>query len=194
MARFMRFYGFRRIAASVIGGILMWLAVKILGSTPPAYWHEWPQNASLALSNLVGGSLAVAFFAWIVLLVKPLLKHPSILSFLSYFAIGTTAISGIGGVWQCLVGGFYLLNGEEGCIKPILGEWMRVVGWPLLIGSAPILLLEIYEQATVSPSLRRWLFSGKGHAATWARPAEMRGMAKPMTTSPNSSSGFSEEY
>lgn len=194
MARIMRFYGFQRIAASLLGGTLMWLAVKIFGSTPPEFWSEWPPKASLSLSNLVSGSLAVAFCGWVFLLLKPLLTKVDWVGHGCRLAMGITLFGGVGGLWQCLVGGFYLLTGENGCTAPVLSEWMRVVGWPLLIGFIPVLMLELYELAKVNPHLRRWLFSGKGHAATWIRTPELKGMSKPLSKSTTGAAGHMEEY
>lgn len=190
MRRILRFYGFQRIVATMIGGGLMWLAVRLLGSTPPAYWEEWPPQASLALSNLVAGSLGAAFCGWVYMLVRPLLSRPGALGILSRCGFGLTLLSGIGGVWQCLVGGYYLQLGEPGCVQPIFEEWLRVVGWPLLVGLAPLLLLEAYQQIEVNPHLRRWLRSGRGHAASWIRTPELRRFVKPFR---KTSAGITEE-
>lgn len=185
-------YGFRRIFFSSIGVIAMWIAVQILGSTPPAFWSEWPPRASLALSNLVAGSLAIAFCGWVFFLLKPIMSRGNFIGYVSRFAFGFTLFGGIGGLWQCLVGGFYLLTGEQGCVSPVLGEWMRVVGWPLLIGILPILLLEIFEHLKINPQLRRWFVSGEGHAATWIRPVEIKQFSKPLSRSPKTGSGHIE--
>lgn len=194
MATFLRFYGFQRIVAALVGGSLMWLAVKILGSTPPEFWEEWPPKASLALSNLVAGSLGAAFCGWVYLTLKPLLSRENGVGLVSRIVFGLTLFSGIGGLWQCLVGCTYLFNGEKGCIAPVLNEWMRVVGWPLLVGLSPIGLLELYQWAITNSQLRRWLFSGKGHAATWIHPGELNRMSKPLAGKANSEAGYTEEY
>jgi hypothetical protein len=194
MRRLLRFYGFQRIVASLIGGGLMWLAVQILGSTPPEYWNEWPPRASLSLSNLVSGSLAAAFCGWAYLVLKPLLSRENWAGRISRIIFGCILLSGIGGFWQCVVGGFYLATGEAGCTAPVFAEWRRVVGWPLLIGMIPILLLELYQHICVNPHLRRWLFSGKGHAATWIRPVELKRMARPLAGSTNGNAGHMEDY
>jgi hypothetical protein len=194
MATLLRFYGFQRIAASLLGGLLMWLAVKVLGSTPPEFWEEWPPKASLALSNLVAGSLGLAFCGWVYLILKPVLSLENIIGLISRIAFRLTMFSGIGGLWQCLVGCSYLARGEEGCALPVLLEWMRVVGWPLLVGLLPVGFLEAYHWANENPHLRRWLFSGKGHAATWIRPGELSRVAKPLGGVPNTNEGFTEEY
>lgn len=194
MRGLLRFYGFQRIAASLVGGALMWLSVQVFGSTPPEYWHEWPPRASIALSSLVAGSLSAAFCGWVFLLLRPLLWRGDWLGFLCQAAFGLTLISGVGGAWQCVVGGYYLLSGEEGCIKPVLTEWMRVIGWPLLIGGAPVLLLELYQLALVEPNLRRWFTSGRGHAATWIRTPELRQLAKPLASGTKGQVGHVEEY
>lgn len=172
----------------------MWLAVKILGRTPPEYWHEWPPRASLSLSNLIAGSLAVAFCGWMFLLLKPALTRIDWIGWGCRIAFGLALFSGVGGLWQCLVGSFYLLTGEPGCTVPVLSQWMRVVGWPLLIGSLPIVVLELYELAKINPHLRRWLVSGNGHAATWIRTPELKQMSQPLPKSPPSSAGHLEEY
>lgn len=194
MARLMRFYGFQRIIVSIAAGALMWMSVKIFGSTPPEYWHEWPPRASLSLSSLVSGSLGVAFCGWAFLVLRPLLSREDWLGLTCRCGFGLTLFSGIGGLWQCAVGVFYLATGEDGCTQPVLTEWMRVVGWPLLIGSVPVLTLEAYEWAKLNPHLRRWLFSGKGHAATWIRTGELKGMSKPLGGNGNGGAGHMEDY
>jgi len=194
MARFLRFYGFQRIAASLLGATLMSLAVKIQGGTAPEYWNQWPPRASLSLSNLVSGSLAVAFCCWAFLILRPLLTMQNWAGNVSRFAVGITLFSGVGGLWQCTVGGFFLFTGEEGCLTPVLGEWMRAVGWPLVIGSIPVLLLELYEWLKISPHLRRWLFSGKGHAATWIRSRELKRISQPLSDCRDKNAGYMEKY
>jgi hypothetical protein len=194
MRRLLKIYGFQRIAASLIGGGLMWLAVQILGSTPPEYWNEWPPNASLALSNLVSGTLAASFCGWTYLVLKSVMSRDNWAGRISRIVFGCVLLGGIGGFWQSIVGGFYLAIGETGCMAPVFAEWRRVVGWPLLIGSIPMLLLEVYQRLVVLSFLRRWLLGGYGHAATWIRPVELRRVVRPLARSKSDCAGYMEEY
>jgi hypothetical protein len=60
MTQLLRFYGFRRAVALLLGGFLAWLAVGVAAWRPPSDWSLWPAGAALALSGLTSGAFKMS--------------------------------------------------------------------------------------------------------------------------------------
>ena len=163
-----RFYGVRRLSALTASFTLSNLILALFSSTPPAHFEQWPERATTALTSLISGSLAFAFCVWVYLLLKPLLFRPDWLGRATQIVLGLILLMNITAPFKCLVGGFYLVTVESGGFWPVIKEFLRTVGWPLAIGTAPLWLLELYEFSRAQPFLRR-LF-GRGYTAGWASP------------------------
>lgn len=194
MLRLLKLAGFQRLVASIVGGGLTWLGVSVMSLVPPDYWQEWPHQASLSLSHLIAGSLSVAFCVWAYFTLKPIMVREHWIGRCSRVLFGLTLLSGIGGIWQCCLGLFFLVTGDEAALLPIANEWLRVVGWPVLIGAIPLCTLDFYEWIRINPHLRRWLWSGQGHSATWIRPHELKQLCKPFSRPCGRRGGILEEY
>ena len=181
MARLFRFYAVRYATALFAGGVLTWATLELCGS-PPAYFNEWPPQARAVLSTLVDGSLKLGYIAWLYLLLRPWLWSAGGLAIVSRVVFGFSLVQGLHGGYQLLSGLLGFLKVEPNGTIPVLKNWFRVAGVPLLIGAIPLGALELYEGVRVEP-LYRLLF-GRGHVAEWAAPYIISQHAKPMPTKP----------
>ncbi len=189
--RLLRFYAVRRALALVACWVLAWVTLTLFGGSPN-YYVEWPQQARSALADLVGGTLKLSFVGWLYLLLRPLLQSRGKLALASQLVFGFSLIEGIQGGYQFFSGALNLLSVERGGLMPVLSNWFRVAGLPLLIGSTPCVALELYERAKAEPFFRRLL--GRGHVAEWAGPYVIARHAQPLPTRPVKGGFFNEGF
>lgn len=192
--RLLKHPGFQRLAAAALGGGVTWVSVCVMSALPPEYWGDWPSRASKSLAYLITGSLSAAFCLWVYFTLRPIIARGNWLSVVCRLVVGATLLSGIGGLWQCCLGAYFLATAEEHATVPVLRAWLWTVGAPVAVGMTPLWCLDLYEWIKVNPHLRRWLWSGQGHAATWIRLHELRRHCRPFSRPRGRKAGILEEY
>lgn len=165
MHKLLRFYAIRRFAALIAGWGLAWIALELCDA-PPAYYSEWPPLAKSALGELIDGSLKVGFVAWLYLVLKPLVWGEGAWTIASRIVLGLALMQGLQGTFLLLSGLLGLTRVESGGLIPVVHNWLRVAGAPLIVGAIPLGLLNLYERVRIEPFFR--LLFGRGHAAQWA--------------------------
>jgi len=191
MTSLLRFYAARRAVALMICWLLAWVTLKIFGS-PPTYFTQWPPTARAVLASLIDGTLKLSYVAWFYLLLKPLLWNTGGLAAASRVFFGFSLLQGLQGGHQLLSGTIGIFHIEPNGTLPVLKNWFRVAGLPLLVGAIPLGALELYEGVRVQP-LYRLLF-GRGHVAEWAGPYVIAKHAQPLPHKPVKDGFFNDGF
>lgn len=189
MTRLLRHYVVRRTVSLLAGGGVAWVILQVC-SAPPAHLNEWPPVARLVLSRLIQGTLVVSFTAWLYLLLKPLLRANGVWAWTSRLILICAIASGLAGGLDLLKGVKGLGEVEDGELSPVLQNWMRVGGLPVVAGSVPPVALEVYERVRVHPLVRRLL--GRGNSSEWAGRAVIKKHAEPLPLRPVKGGFFSD--
>lgn len=177
IAKLFRFYAYRRAVAAVLSGLLGG-ATLLFTSSAPDYFSEWPPGARSALAGLVDGTISIALIAWVYLLLKPLLWNIGRLAVVAQIVFGAAVVCEANGVLRFIHGALELVTVETGGVAPVLQNWLRVAGIPVLVAFVPLALQETIERIRPTP-LYRLLF-GRGNEAEWAGPHVIARHAEPL--------------
>lgn len=189
MRSLLRYYGFRRIAAQLAG--------LLLGGVASRFFRGWEWSTRYwsreELAIVYAGDAALTtfiFIAWLYVFLRPWIGRRSFFGWTSKAIFLVACICGVWRIIECSLGLFPIRGPNSGQWVAIGKEILFRDGLLVLIVFLPLGLLEVYEVIHVTPFLRRWFVSHRGHVATWIRAAELRRFIKPLQRHTPSGCGY----
>ncbi|PQO41794.1 hypothetical protein C5Y96_00015 [Blastopirellula marina] len=188
MKSLLRHYGFRRIAAHLIG-LVVGCGSFVLLEYLPSDDRWWTHPEMIVVDGLQDGMMRVVLVAWLYIFVRPWMAKRGwfgqtvnlvVLVALPYF---------IWGLIECAHAAMIAVELSWSSLEAVAIELLQKLAVPMVVIWIPQIWLEICEQLKATPFLRRWFQAHRGHIASWILAVHFRQFIRPLPSNPDAYAG-----